>query len=71
MTDAPTGIARAIEAAGGAMALARILNVSHQVVYAWRLRGWVPAERALQLEARYRIPRAKLVNDKIAKLFTH
>ena len=71
MTDAPTGIARAIEAAGGAMALARILKVSHQVVDAWRLRGWVPAERALQLEARYRIPRAKLVNDKIAKLFTH
>jgi len=66
-----TGIDRAIEAAGGAIALAKLLKVSHQVVYFWQQRGWVPSERALQIEARFKIPRAKLVNAKLAKLFTH
>ena len=41
-----TGIDRAIEAAGGALALARLLKVSHQVVYFWQRRGGVPSERA-------------------------
>jgi len=66
-----TGIDRAIEAAGGATALAKLLKVSHQVVYFWQRRGWVPSERALQIEARLKVPRAKLVNAKLAKLFTH
>lgn len=66
-----TGIDRAIEAAGGVLPLAKLLKVSHQVVYHWQKRGWVPAERALQIEARFKIPRAKLVNAKLAKLFTH
>ena len=66
-----TGIDRAVEAAGGATALAKLLKVSHQVVYHWQKRGWVPVDRALQIEARLKIPRAKLVNAKIAKLFTH
>jgi len=66
-----TGIDRAIEAAGGATALAKALKVSHQVIYYWQRRGWVPAERALQIEARYKIPRIKLLNAKLSKLFTH
>jgi len=66
-----TGIDRAIEAAGGATALAKLLKVSHQVVYYWQKRGWVPVDRALQIEARLKVPRAKLVNAKLAKLITH
>jgi hypothetical protein len=65
-----SGIERAIEAAGGPLALAKLLKVSHQVVYEWRKRGWVPPERALQLKERFKIPLAKLVNPKIGKLIS-
>lgn len=65
-----TGIDRAIEAAGGAIALAKLLKVSHQVVYCWQQRGWVPSERALQLRDRFKIPVSKLVNPKLAKLIS-
>ncbi len=32
-----SGIDRAIEAAGGALALAKLLRVTHQAVYDWRI----------------------------------
>lgn len=65
-----SGIDRAIEAAGGALALAKLLKVTHQVIYAWKKRGWVPPERALQLKDRFKIPVSKLVNPKLAKLIS-
>lgn len=65
-----SGIDRAIEAAGGALALARLLKVTHQAVYEWKKRGWVPPERALQLKDRFKIPVSKLVNPKLAKLIS-
>jgi DNA-binding transcriptional regulator YdaS (Cro superfamily) len=65
-----TGIDRAIEAAGGATALAKLLTVSHQVVYHWQKRGWVPSERALQIKALFNIPVLKLLNPKLAKLIS-
>ena len=65
-----SGIDRAIEAAGGALALAKLLQVTHQVVYAWKKQGWVPSDRALQLRDRFKIPVSKLVNPKLAKLIS-
>lgn len=65
-----SGIDRAIEAAGGALALAKLLQVTHQVVYAWKKQGWVPPERALQLRDRFKIPVSKLLNPKLAKLIS-
>ena len=63
-----TGVALAIEKAGGAMRLAEILKVSHQVVYNWEKRGWVPPKRAIYISKKYGIPRADLVNPQWVKL---
>jgi DNA-binding transcriptional regulator YdaS (Cro superfamily) len=65
-----TGISRAVEAAGGVQALADKLGVAHQNVYQWRIRGWVPGSRAVQIEALYAIPRAELLKPEIAALIT-
>lgn len=54
--------------AGGAGPLADFLGVSTQIVYIWIARGWFPPERARQIERKYKVPRIKLVNSKLAKL---
>ena len=33
---------RAVELGGGIVRFARAMNVTHQAVYNWRRRGWVP-----------------------------
>jgi DNA-binding transcriptional regulator YdaS (Cro superfamily) len=45
-----SAIQRAIEVAGGLSALAKALNVKPQVVYNWRDRNRVPAERCGDIE---------------------
>ncbi len=64
-----TGIKRAVEQAGGAAKLGTTLGVSHQAIYVWVKRGWAPNDRAVQIENLYAIPRAELVNPKLAALF--
>ena len=64
-----TGIKQAIEMAGGACALAHKLGVTHQAVYAWDKRGWVPMQRALQIETEYRIPRTQLLKPELVAVF--
>jgi len=63
-----TGIKRAVEQAGGAAKLGAALGVSHQAVYVWIRRGWVPNDRAVQIEQLYSIPRADLLNPQILQL---
>jgi len=65
-----TGIQRAIDIAGGANPLAEKLGVSHQAVYVWLRKGWVPAQRALEIEKMFEIPRADLFKPELAALFT-
>ncbi len=67
MTD-QTGIHKAVHTAGGAASLAHKLGVSHQAVYQWIQNGWVPLERAMQLEKLYDIPRTELLSPKLAAL---
>jgi DNA-binding transcriptional regulator YdaS (Cro superfamily) len=67
LTD-QTGIDKAVRSAGGAASLAAKLGVSHQAVYQWIQNGWVPSERALELERIYHIPRAELLSPKLAAL---
>lgn len=62
------GVEAAIKAAGGATALAKKLKVTHQAVYNWKRNGWVPLDRALAIEKRFKISRKKLVSPKLAKL---
>ena len=43
---APAALESAIKRAGGILAFARDLGVTHQAVSAWRKRGHVPFDRA-------------------------
>lgn len=63
-----SGIADAVIAAGTQADLANDLGVSQQVVSKWQVRGWVPLKRAGQIEERYKVSRARLVNPKILAL---
>ena len=65
-----TGIKRAIDTAGGANPLAHKLGVSHQAVYVWLRNGWVPSQRALEIEKLFGIPRVELFKPELAALFT-
>lgn len=55
----------AIEAAGGVNELASALGVSRQFVGRCRDRGWLPIDRAQQVEEMYGIEREKLVKPTI------
>lgn len=61
-------VAAAIKTAGSQIALAEALGVSQQAVSSWLAMGYVPLERAREIEAMYGIPRAQLINPRIAGL---
>lgn len=61
-----TGIAQAIVAAGGQIALAEALGVSQQAVSSWSTAGYVPLARAREIEQLFGTPRAQLINPRIA-----
>jgi len=63
-----TGINKAVAASGGARELASKLGVTRQAVAKWQVRGWVPLNRALQIEVLYGIPRQELLKPDIAAL---
>ena len=64
----PSGIADALAQAGNQVALAERLGVSQQAVSIWLRRGWVPVRRALEIEAQFGIPRARLISPRLADL---
>jgi transposase-like protein len=57
----------AIERGGGIVRFAKGMGVTHQAVYNWRKRGWVPPERAVVIEAVFAIPRADLMNPDLVR----
>lgn len=62
---------KAIAAGGGILAFARRLNISHQAVYQWKAAGYVPADRALEIQLVYGVPFLDLVSaDTAARLST-
>jgi DNA-binding transcriptional regulator YdaS (Cro superfamily) len=63
-----TGIKKAVDLAGGANVLAHKLGVSHQAIYVWLRKGWVPPQRAIELEKLFGIPRAELFKPELAAL---
>jgi len=65
-----TGIKKAVNLAGGANQLALKLDVTHQAIYVWLRKGWVPSQRALQIEHMFDIPRAELFKPELAALLT-
>ena len=65
-----TGIEKAVKIAGGASALAHKLDVTHQAVYVWLRKGWVPPRRALEIEKLFGVPRIDLFKPELSVLFT-
>lgn len=69
MTDNPNPhIDEAIRLAGSQVALARALGVGEPAISGWVSRGWVPLERAKQMEVLFGVDRKKLVNPRIREL---
>lgn len=63
-----TGIEDVVTRAGGRGALAQRIGVTNQALGQWLQRGWVPAARALELEAIYGVPRVRLLKPTLAAL---
>lgn len=66
-----SGIEDAIVAAGGRNPLAQQLGVTVQALCQWVQRGWVPAQRALEIERLYGVPRARLLKPELAALLVN
>lgn len=70
MTTKETRVAAiesAINRGGGIVRFAKGMGVSHQAVYAWKRRGWVPVEKAVVIEAAYGIPRDDLMSPDLVR----
>jgi hypothetical protein len=65
-----SGIETAIVKAGDRRTFALSLNppVTVQAVGQWVKRGWVPPQRALEIEAKYGVDRAHLVKPTLVAL---
>lgn len=68
VSEVLTGIQAAVRAAGGQGKMATALGVSQQAVSLWLRRGYVPPRHIVQIETLYGVPRARLINPKIADL---
>jgi hypothetical protein len=60
----------AIKRAGGIVPFTQEMGVSHQVVYQWRKRGYVPAERALIIAKKYGLPFRKMLRFEVVELLS-
>lgn len=70
MTDTSReAIETAIKRAGGIIAFARGLGVTHQAVSAWRKRGYAPFDRAARIETLWGVPRETLVSERVAAAY--
>lgn len=67
MTDETpiNGVELAAQKAGGALQLAKVLQVTHQAIYGWLKRGWVPTRHAVLIEQKYGINRARTLDPHI------
>jgi hypothetical protein len=46
------------------------MKVTHQAVYSWKARGWVPPERAHVIEVVFGIPRTDMMNPDLVRAIT-
>jgi DNA-binding transcriptional regulator YdaS (Cro superfamily) len=67
-SNSTSGIADALAQAGNQATLAERLGVSQQAISIWLRRGWVPVRRALEIEAQFGVPRARLISPRLADL---
>ena len=57
----------AINAGGGIVMFAKTLGVKHQAVHHWQNKGYVPFERAAEIERRWGIPHRLLVKRSVVQ----
>lgn len=55
---------KVVENAGGIAVLAREMSVSKATAYSWLAAGFVPYDRAMEIEMRYAVSAAAVVNRK-------
>jgi hypothetical protein len=68
MTMTPvTLLKNTITEAGGIMPFRKSMGVTHQAVYSWMRRGYVPLERAATIEALYNVPMRSLIDPRVAR----
>jgi DNA-binding transcriptional regulator YdaS (Cro superfamily) len=70
MTTKETRVAAidtAIERGGGIVRFAKAVGVTHQAVYNWKARGWVPPKRAVAIEAVFSVDRDSLMNPDLVR----
>ncbi len=60
-----TGIQDVIRLAGGQSAFARDEGVTQAAVWKWLKQGFIPSRRAVGVEARYGIPRGRLIDPRL------
>jgi hypothetical protein len=58
-------VTKAVDAAGGATAVGRALGVTYQAVCEWMKQGYMPAERAKQMELEFGVPRLDLMSPRV------
>jgi DNA-binding transcriptional regulator YdaS (Cro superfamily) len=58
-------VQRAVKVAGNQPSMAADLGVSQQCIATWCRQGYVPPARAQEIEMRYGVPRAELINPKL------
>lgn len=63
-----TSLDEAVRKAGSISALARKLDVSHQVANRWCKRGYVPPKRALEIELHFGVPARDLVDPSLLQI---
>lgn len=61
---------RAIAAGGGIIAFARAMGVTHQAVYHWKKRGYVPFDKAAKVQNLFGEPMLDLVREDVAAVLT-
>jgi DNA-binding transcriptional regulator YdaS (Cro superfamily) len=68
MEQTNAGIQRVVELAGSQGRLAETLGVTQQAVSEWVRRGYAPANRVVEIEAQYGVPRTALIDPRLRDL---
>lgn len=69
MDNATSGITQAITTAGSQLKLAGALGVTQQAVSEWVRQGYVPPNRATEIEMQFGVPRTTLLSPKLRAMF--
>jgi transposase-like protein len=57
----------AVQRGGGIVKFAKAMGISHQAVYHWYRRGWVPLHRAVTMEALFGVPSTAVMDPAVLR----